>query len=134
MIIRNAKTEDIERLSDIDVHIALSTLEASVEDGKVLIAKKDGNLVGWLRWNLFWDNTPFMNLLYVLEPWRGQGIGQALTEAWQEQMAADGYQSVLTSAASDAYVQHFYQKLGYNAIGGFTIPGEPYEVMLAKEL
>ncbi len=134
MIIRNAKAEDFELLHEIDQHISLENLEKSMEDGKILVAKKDGRLIGWLRWNLFWDNTPFMNLLYILEPWRGQGVGQALTEAWEEQMAGDGYSMVVTSTASNESAKHFYESQGYETIGGFTIPGEPYELMMAKTL
>ena len=45
-----------------------------------------------------------------------------------------GYESIMTSTASDEYAQHFYQKLGYDTIGGFTPYGDPYELILAKLL
>ena len=41
----------------------------------------EGRNLGWLRWNLFWDEIPFMNMLYVLEHSRGVGLGRALVEA-----------------------------------------------------
>lgn len=45
-----------------------------------------------------------------------------------------GYEIVITSTASDEYAQHFYNKLGYSVIGGFTIEGDPYELILSKKL
>jgi ribosomal protein S18 acetylase RimI-like enzyme len=49
-------------------------------------------------------------------------------------MHRSGYHIVMTSTASDEYAQHFYRKLGYTAIGGFALPGDPYELILSKEL
>ena len=34
----------------------------------------------------------------------------------------------------DEYAQHFYRKLGYETIGGFTPFGDPYELILAKKI
>ena len=94
----------------------------------------DGELAGWLRWNLFWDNTPFLNLLFLLESHRGKGYGRELMAHWEARMAGLGYNQVMTSTASDEYAQHFYARLGYTALGGFTPFGEAYELILGKEL
>jgi hypothetical protein len=40
----------------------------------------------------------------------------------------------MTSTASDEYAQHFYQKLGYTTIGGFTPFGDPYVLIFSKML
>ena len=40
----------------------------------VLVMLDGDNFAGWLRWGLFWDEHPFMNLLYLLEPYRGKGL------------------------------------------------------------
>ena len=39
---------------------------------------EDDKFVGWLRYNLFWDNTPFMNMLYLLDNERGKRNGSRL--------------------------------------------------------
>lgn len=133
-VIRTALPGDLAALSRRDRHIDPRELETSVRLGRVLVTEERGELAGWLRWNLFWDNTPFMNLLFVLDGRRGRGLGRALTEHWEEQMKRAGYGSVMTSTQSNEYAQHFYEKLGYAAIGGFLLPGEPYELIFAKEL
>jgi hypothetical protein len=37
--------------------------------------KEHENIIGWLRYNLFLDNVPFMNTLFILEAYRNKGIG-----------------------------------------------------------
>ena len=135
MTIRTARTgADLAFLTAHDTHIAPTELANSVSLGRVLIAEQDGTPIAWLRYNLFWNNTPFMNLLYVLEPWRGQGIGRALVQHWENTLREQGFDLVMTSTASDEYAQHFYVRLGYAAAGGFTPPGEPYELIFCKTL
>lgn len=134
MNIRTATFADCSILSAWDRHIAATELEHLISMERVLILEIDGTFAGWLRWNLFWDNTPFLNLLFLLEPFRGHGFGKAMMEHWESAMRNAGFDTVITSTASDEYAQHFYQKLNYTAIGGFTPFGDPYELLLAKKL
>ena len=134
MNIIHATEVHIPQLLQFDRHISGSELRYLISRGRILIAEEQGIFCGWLRWNLFWDNTPFMNMLYLPEPHRGKGWGRALVEFWEDEMKASGYRMVLTSTQSDEYAQHFYQKLGYTAIGGFLLPGDPYEVIFHKSL
>ncbi len=132
MNIRIAEQKDWETLTRLDKHITPKVLEQSITSGWVLVAEEKENLIGWLRWNLFWDNTPFMNLLFVLEGYRGKGIGKKLVLAWEARMKEKGYEVLMTSTASNEYAQHFYEKLGYIAMGGFSMPGDPYELIFLK--
>ena len=134
MNIIHATEVHIPQLLQYDRHISGSELRYLISRGRILIAEEQGIFCGWLRWNLFWDNTPFMNMLYLPVPHRGKSWGKALVEFWEEEMKASGYRMVLTSTQSDEYAQHFYQKLGYAAIGGFLLPGDPYEVIFHKSL
>lgn len=134
MNIRTAEPDDIPTLARLDLHIFPRELETSVRLGRVYVAEEPGKLLGWLRYNLFWDNIPFLNLLYILDDHRGQGFGRALTEHWEAQMKQADYGAVLTSTQSSECAQHFYDRLGYTAVGGFFPPGEPYELILAKKL
>lgn len=134
MRIRAANVKDLSVLRFNDRHIREAELENILRLNRVYIAEEEGNLKGWLRYNLFWDNTPFMNMLYVLEDSRGEGVGRRLVEYWEEQMRRLGYKTVMTSTSSHEYAQHFYVKLGYEAVGGFLPKGEAYEIILTKQL
>ncbi len=132
--IRTAGPGDLPALSRLDRHIAPQELENSVRLGRVYAAEERGRLAGWLRWNLFWDNTPFMNLLFVLDGSLGRGLGRALAGHWEAEMRQAGYETVMTSTQSRECAQHFYERLGYEAVGGFLPPGEGYELMFVKNL
>lgn len=134
MQINLATVKDVEVLHTLDHHVSKQELLNSIHLNRVYIAKVNGEFIGWLRYNLFWDNTPFMNMLYLLDGNRGKGYGRQLVEHWEEEMRKQGYEVVMTSTASDEYAQHFYHKLGYVTIGGFTLKDDPYEVILSKKI
>ncbi len=134
MTIRPADPSDLPVLVQHDHHISPEELENLIRLGRISVAEEEGTFLGWLRWNLFWDNTPFMNLLFLLEDFRGKGYGKALVIHWEQEMKRLGYHTLITSTASDEYAQHFYQKLGYTALGGFTPFGDAYELIFGKKL
>lgn len=134
MNIRLAKVEDLETLHNYDRHVSRQELANSVSLNRVYVAEENGQVIGWLRYNLFWDNTPFMNMLYLLDENRGKGYGKQLAFYWEQQMKEQKYEMIMTSTAADEYAQHFYHKLGYETIGGFLMGGDPYEVILAKKI
>ena len=94
----------------------------------------DGNFVGWLRWNLFWDEIPFMNMLYFLEEYRGKGYGTQMVKFWESEMVKLGYDKVMTSSQANEFAQHFYRKLGYQDAGSFFPFCNDLEIIFTKEL
>ena len=134
MIVRTATMNDLSLIAEQDHHISREELTTLISLGRVAVAEDSKGFLGWMRWNLFWDNTPFLNMLYLLEPHRGKGYGKALMQWWEAEMRKLGFSTVMTSTASDEYAQHFYQKLGYAAVGGFALPGESYELVFSKKL
>lgn len=134
MPVRRAIMADLDWLAAHDRHIAREELEESLRRGRLLLMEQGGERVGWLRWNLFWDNTPFMNLLYLLEGRRGQGLGKAMVARWEADMAALGHKLVMTSTQSNEDAQHFYRRLGYRDAGALLLPGEPAELLFIKDM
>lgn len=132
--IRLAEECDFEILSRNDKHVSAEMLKKKISDKNILIAEKNGEFAGWLRYNLFWDEMPFMNMLFVIEKFRGTGIGRELVRNWEKMMSEQGYKFLLTSTQADEYAQHFYRKPGYSDLGGFFPFGEEYEIILGKRL
>ena len=133
-IIRPAALQDLPFLADHDRHVTPAELDGIIRRGRILILEVDGVPAGWLRWNLFWDNTPFMNMLYLLDGYRMQGHGRALVCCWEESLRALGYAVAMTSTQANEGAQHFYRHMNYRDIGGFLQEGEPYELILQKTL
>ncbi len=99
---------------------------------------EDGRITGVLRWGLFWDSIPFVNLLFVREPLQHAGRGTALVRFWEEDMARRGFGMVMTSTQADETAQHFWRGQGYRDSGGLLldIPGyeQPTELFMTKAL
>ncbi|HBI52366.1 MAG TPA: GNAT family N-acetyltransferase [Ruminococcaceae bacterium] len=133
-MIRFARPEDIDILIDKDKKIDKQEMLNLINLNRVYIMEEDGKFIGWLRYNLFWDNTPFMNMIHLNDEDRGKGFGRKFVEFWEDEMRKLGYKTVLTSTASDEFAQHFYIKLGYSSIGGFLPIGKTFEIILSKKL
>ncbi len=80
-----------------------------------------------LRYNLFWDNTPFCTMLFIDSDYRNQKYGKQLMEYWEQDMKSRGYGMLMTSTQVDEDAQHFYRKLGYKDCGGFVVDVPGYE-------
>lgn len=126
--------EDLENLAERDKHISQDELYNAINSKRVYIAEENEVFLGWLRYNLFWDNTPFINMLYVTEHNRGKGYGRNLMEFFEEEIKRAGYKAIMTSTREDESSKYFYDKLGYKKVGEFTLPNEPKEIILAKQL
>ncbi|MBR2704874.1 MAG: GNAT family N-acetyltransferase [Clostridia bacterium] len=133
-MIRYAELSDLDIISQYDKHISKTELGNSIGLKRVLVMIENEKFVGWMRYNLFWDNTPFMNMLYFLEGERGKGYGSQMIEFWENEMKMQGYDAVLTSTQSNEEAQHFYRKHGYLDSGSLTLPGEPLEILFYKKL
>ena len=121
-------------LKEHEKYISDNILKRKIETKEVYIVQEGNEIIGWLRYNLFWDNVPFMNKIYLLEEYRQRGIGSKLVHYWEEKMKEQGYQNVLTSTLSNEEGQHFYRKIGYTEIGGLKYLDEPLEIILYKKL
>lgn len=133
-MIRYADKEDFEILMKYEHCISDSDLRSSIDANRILMLFCEGDFAGWLRYNLFWDNTPFMNMLYLLEKYRGRGHGSRLVSCWEEEMSKKNYKTVLTSTLSNEQAQFFYRKNGYIDCGSLLLPGEPLEIIFYKNL
>lgn len=132
--IRLAAPEELDEILSADNHVQREHMEKLISDGSVAAAFYGEQFAGLLRYGLFWDEIPFMNMLWVKEEYRGKGVGTALVREWESLMAEKGYSAVMTSTQENETSQHFYRKLGYRDMGGFTPFGEEYEIIMGKRL
>ena len=134
MEIRYAGPGDVEMIAEYDEHISKDELKNAIAMKRIILLFIGGEYAGWLRFNLFWDNIPFMNLLFLFEEYRRKGFGKELVGFWEREMAELGYRFVMTSSLSDEEGQFFYRKLGYTDWGALVLPGEPLEIIFYKKI
>lgn len=133
-MIRYADTDDLNILRKYDTHIQTAQLQLSINEGRVFIAEENDSFAGWLRYNLFWDSIPFINMLYFLESYRNKGWGREILRFFEQEMVKKGYKKILTSTLSSERAQFFYRKNGYIDCGSLILPDEPLEIILMKEI
>lgn len=134
--IRYMEMGDKEFWYTLDKHLPEAEFHKKVRDKRGYVLSENDTPVGLLRYNLFWDNTPFCTLLFIDGHCQKKGYGKRLMLHWEQDMKAQGYGMLLTSTQVDEEAQHFYRKLGYKDCGGFVvdIPGyeQPMELLMAK--
>ncbi|MCL2863496.1 MAG: GNAT family N-acetyltransferase [Methanimicrococcus sp.] len=122
----------------LDSHMSESEFELKVRDRRGYIISDEGKPAGIMRYNLFWDNTPCLTLIYLKESCRGKGLGRQAMLYWEAEMRERGYKMVMTSTNADEQAQHFYRKLGYADRGCLFLdktPAEqPPELLMIKVL
>ncbi len=132
--IRFATSGDLEYLKSADRHINSKVLESKLNNEEIIIIENDSERIGWLRFNKFWDEIPFMNLLMIHENYRNQGLGKEVVEFWESEMRKRGHDTVMTSTLSDEGAQHFYRKLNYKDSGSLLLEGEALEIIFTKKI
>ena len=134
MIIELAQGRDKLKIARLDRHVPSPRLGECIYNGQVYVLKDDdiknggqnhrlkNPIVGVLRYSLFWQTIPFLDLIYVDEKYRGRGFGTEMIKKWESAMLTCGYKYVMTSTQADEDAWQFYERLGYRKTGSFLPP------------
>ena len=112
---------------ELDKHLSQREFDLKVRDRRAYIISDDGKPVGVMRYNLFWDNTPFLTLIHLEDASHGKGLGRQAMLFWENEMRGLGYKMVMTSTQVNEEAQHFYRKLGYTERGSLFLDNTPFE-------
>ena len=137
-LIRFVENKDRKAWYMLDKHLPETVFDEKVRCRRGYVCVEDEKIIGVLRYNLFWDSTPFCTMLFIDDAYRGQGYGKLMMEHWEKDMKSQGYGMLMTSTQVDQDAQHFYRKLGYKDCGGFIVdvPGyeQPMEMIMIKAI
>jgi len=111
----------------LDRHLSESEFELKVRDKRGYIISNDSKPIGIMRYNLFWDNIPFLTLIELEASSHRKGFGKQAMRFWEEEMRTLGYKMVMTSTRVDEEAQHFYRALGYQDKGAIFLDNTPFE-------
>ena len=123
--IRYAAETDKSFWFALDAHLREDEFVLKVRDRRGYILCDSDRPIGVMRYNLFWDNMPFLTFIQLAESSRGKGFGRQAMLFWEDEMRALGYQMVMTSTQVDEGAQYFYRKLGYVERGSLFLDGTP---------
>ena len=135
MKIEAATASDYAYIKDRDKHLLEHLITPKIEQNEIYILRNaEGVNIGWMRYGYFWDNTPFMNMLWIDEDYRNRGFGQEVVLFWESEMKRQGRTLVMTSTMTNEGAQHFYRKLGYKDAGCLLLENEPLEILMIKAI
>jgi len=129
---------DKEFWFSLDRHMPENEFLLKVRDKRGYVIKDGEKPVGILRYNLFWDNIPFLSLIYIIESYRRKGFGKRSILHWEKEMRMLGYTAIMTSTQVNEDAQNFYRKLGFKDAGCLVLDipehEQPMEMFLIKSL
>lgn len=111
----------------LDEYLSEQEFELKVRDKRGYIISDEDTPIGILRYNLFWDNTPFLTLISFGKPYQKKGFGKQAVLYWENEMRQLGYKMVMTSTQVNEDAQHFYRKLGYIDKGCLLLDNTPFQ-------
>jgi len=111
----------------LDKHLCKKEFALKIRDKRGYVIYLESSPIGVMRYNLFWDNTPFLTLIYIEEAHQGKGYGKQAMQYWENEMLGYGNKMVMTSTQVDEQAQHFYRRLGYIERGSIFLDDTPFE-------
>jgi len=111
----------------LDTHLSESEFSLKVRDRRGYVISDGEKPIGVMRYNLMFDNTPFLTLICIAEAYQRKGFGAQAMRCLENEMRTLGYKMVMTSTQVDEQAQHFYRKLGYKDKGGLFLDNTPWE-------
>jgi len=136
--IRYIRKEDRSFWFTLDKYLSEIEFEKKIRDKMGYVILENETPIGLLRYNLFWDNTPFCTMLFIEQAYQNKGYGRMLMEFWEKEMKQLGYGMIMTSTQVDEDAQHFYRKMGFQDAGGLLINipkyEQPMEMFFIKEI
>ena len=139
--IRPARAGDVEALQALDRLFSGSPHSGelflrTVSEGKVAVAQSPEGVVGYVRWDYFWDDIPLCLTVRVRPEHRRRGIGRRLYAHVEERFREEGRAFWLSSTevTNDVSIR-FHEALGFRRIGALADLGqEAAEVFYRKEI
>lgn len=135
--IAKAGQSDKEWLLREDHRVGETWVSRCIALGEYLIAREEGEIVGFLRFSRFWGRIPYMEMIRVLDGHRRSGVGTALFLIWEKEMRDSGARLLMTSSECDeSRPQDWHRRNGFSETGSIDLPGIQLvpEVFFLKKL
>jgi GNAT superfamily N-acetyltransferase len=134
--VRFAAPDDLDWCTALD-HVPAAIIARKIAVDEILIAEIAGQRAGFLRLEYLWSQVPYIAMIWVLEPYRQQGVGRALLAFLESFLRARGHMVLMSSSQVDEPPpQAWHRHMGFEECGilaGIN-PGGVGEVFFRKAL
>jgi ribosomal protein S18 acetylase RimI-like enzyme len=119
--IRFANIEDFKKVREFDPHsqfIEPQKINSKIHQKEIIIAVEGGNIIGILKFSYFWATRPYIDLIWIDESYRKQGIGKQCIQFLEDYLIKQGYCYLFISAEeSEIESQSYHQHMGFTKCG-----------------
>jgi GNAT superfamily N-acetyltransferase len=134
--VRFAAPDDLDWCAPLD-HVPAAIIARKIAVDEILIAELADQRAGFLRLEYLWSQVPYIAMIWVLEPYRQQGVGRALLAFLESFLRARGHTVLMSSSQVDEPPpQAWHRHMGFEECGilaGIN-PGGVGEVFFSKAL
>jgi ribosomal protein S18 acetylase RimI-like enzyme len=140
--LRAAGPDDLPAMRELDLvfesHLhAADVLRRAITEGKIVLAESaQEGVVGYVRWDYFWDTIPFCLTARVKPEHRRRGLGRRLYEHIEASFRQRGCAFWLSSTEETNEVsQRFHESLDFRPIGKLVDLGQDVpEIFYRKDI
>jgi ribosomal protein S18 acetylase RimI-like enzyme len=139
--VRLATADDIHAIQDVDRALEQHAsdpdiLTASIQAGRVVVTVDADKVLGYVRWEWFWDRIPYCMLARVRPSHQRLGVGRMLYEHVEAALRERGIAFWLSSTEEDNERSlRFHRALGFRLIGALSdLDQDSREIFMRKDL
>jgi GNAT superfamily N-acetyltransferase len=116
--VRFALKTDIPQLRQLDSWPHDTVWQNKIAFKEVIVLEADSTLVGLARYTLLWTTVPFLGLIFILKPYRNQGLSRRLLDFLCDHLRAEGCVALLSSSQTDEVApQNWHRHMGFHTNG-----------------
>jgi L-amino acid N-acyltransferase YncA len=139
--LRESGPDDVGAIQAIDcLFVATPTptevLENAIADGRVVVAESGENVVGYVRWDEFWDTIPLCVMIRTKPEHQRRGVGRRLYERIEARFRQRGRTFWLSSTdETNRDSQQFHESYNFRPIGALAELGQDVlEIFYRKDI
>jgi len=124
-ISKNITTNDIRQVfeGEIPVYHPEFYLKSRINDGMAFIARDKDDVCGFLIYNIWWGNCPFIELIKVRQPYQRQGVGTQLLNHAKQDLRLKGFKKLVSSTEMiNPLGLEFHDKTMFNKLNTLDLP------------
>lgn len=101
----------------------MSYIEARLRDERVFLAKNGDNPLGFLIYDIWWGNCPFIELIKVKADDQRSGIGKSLLNEAITEIKAQSFKNLISSSeVINDMGLNFHKSFGFRDLGILDLP------------
>jgi len=115
--VRFANLMDLDFVQQ-EQHIPTEIVKRKIEWQEVIVAERNGSLVGYVRLEYLWSSIPYIALIYVLPEHRRQGVGKAMIHFIEGFLHNRGHSALYSSSqVNESEPQAWHRHVGFEECG-----------------